>query len=828
MSSDDDALVDVVEDDGDDGGPRLPPEILSRIVHLSAASEPAPSRHHLELALTSRAVHAFSERGRWQSIALKTLPSFLTFCDLLGADPNILRTQARIANLNQKNTSGLRWRGDSTQARRWCPSPKQLCAYLVNFLAEVDMPQEISQQADELDQRAQLSIRHLQQELWVGVLHRLTHWSPDLQMMSLNAVAISGLAEVTSRAKRKERALHRLFPQCPPVIPTAPKWPHPAAVSQYELIADPVLGPFGPLELTIEWHGDDWTLRTILFADCWCPPPAPEALAAEERGNIQISSPPVFVGLSSRLQRLHLVGVDPSNAYDGHVIPVELLAASVLAGSLSSTNHLVRTREVASKIWRGMVRKKELMELYLAEHPGMPMSDEAYILRPPAESKYESYEIPDLPDTIPVVTHLRYDTVKFTFRPFEALAQRLRPFFEHLHVVGAPYPPRPAPALNPIRAGRPRARHPRHDAAVRSTLLDGSNYIPLDEVSSPNKAAKDRTKSDNARAVEAAEYHLRTALGAGAFARLHLAWDPPPVTPAEPIAQLAKEVKSLSVKASAVDDSGWPTERRDVWTNHSSSSSSSITARERSRNSKGPAPRQGSARLGLSDASSPFTMELAEAIEHRIQFPFTQQLFEARAHGTYPAKALLQRRTEEQIQVLNAHDPLWLSEEQRCVTYLSRVLGQELVLRGCSPAQLAAAAIHRSTTMDTEVVGVKRAIKTPAHLPPGTLIDRESILIEPSFMPELELVPISPYAPSPDGPAPPSSTSSDPSDASSASSGPLSQFRRPLLPHRAAGTKASPKAEPILKLGGAYAAFTPEERVRLFLERIQGGAGSWV
>ncbi|KAE8193319.1 hypothetical protein CF336_g4042 [Tilletia laevis] len=552
--------------------------------------------------------------------------------------------------------------------------------------------------------------------------------------MSLSSVVLSGLHRMKRDHRQFARVTEEFFDQDEDMGPYA-AFREDSATSVYEAV--PLLGPFGPEELTLEWDGKEDTLRSFLFSSCWCPPPGNNPRSSVEG---RVGPPPVFVGLAARLTRLHLIGYDPLSPFDGFSLPIETLVNSVIAGSLQATHRLVQARRLACDMWRDQARRDASREdSVIAENAGSSLHLQSHF-----DGSERGSAVPDQPTRIPCVTHLRYDTVKFTLRPFEALAPRLRPLFEHLHVSGASYPPR---LTNSNRNQTPRTRHPYHDSAIRATLKDGSYQIPLADL------AQGRELSDVAKANEAADYHLRTAFGAGSFARLHLAWDLPP-PPEEGNEQLTSQMAALSVSAA---ESGWPTERRDVWTNYSTPSRSAAAG----------ASKTAKSRAGPSNADSPFTMELVEAIEHRLQYPFTQQLFEARRYNTYPSKPLMQTRPPEETQRLRNDSSLWPSETERDADALGKLLGQDFLLH----------------------VG--------GELP-----------LNPEYQPLLEMVPISPYAAVPDGPV----------------------QLGPDLPRgsqRNFTTVSRPRAEPILRLGGAYAAFTSDERTRLFMERIKGKAGSW-
>ncbi|KAK0529714.1 hypothetical protein OC842_004150 [Tilletia horrida] len=767
--------------------PRLPAEVVAKIIDWSACSEPAPSKHHLALALTSRAVHAFSERGRWRSIAIRSHAQLLNFADLLDCDEAALRQQAESFGLYE-----WEWKGSRKQ-RSWMPTPKRLCSYLTNLLIEIGDPVRQFGRLRE-GTREEVAFRSLQ-DIFVGLLHRVTHWSANLQVMSLSSVVTSGLADIVCNQKRFGRAKHHLFS-------------NDRVFAQLPTEEKPLFGPFGPQELTLEWDGSDSNLRSILYSDCWCPTSDALPSSASFAPDLSEARPPVYVGLASRIRRLHLIGYDPENPHDGFTIPVQILMDTVIAGSLRATYNLVQARARASAMWRAEVRKNAIKDA-----PAEASAEALFA------SALGAYTAADYPLALPMVTHLRFDTPKFTMRPFEALAQRLLPLFEHLHVVGAPYPAPAVPTSTKFSSGRPRARHPYHDEDVQASITNGSYRIPVDEIA---QARPSSLASDPTNTIEAADFHLRAAFGAASFSRLHLTWDSPPVAADE-------KVSTLTSRLQAVSASDWPAERRDVWTNHSTPAH---RASGRAPPDTAPGRKAANTQRGPSDASSSFTMELAEAVEHRIQYPFTQRLFEAQGRRTYPRRALIQNRTDEELQRLRSADPLWMSDTEHQTNYLCRELGRELLMRGCAPSQLAAAreAADRLVRLPGRAAAAAAAAAAVGIAPPGTLQTRtmladgrlepplpvgalttqESGAVLPTFLPELELVPTSPYAPSPASPA-------------------VDNVNQPRPAPSAYGRPAQQrKADPILKLGCAFAAFTPEERVRLFVERIHGGSGSWI
>lgn len=153
------------------------------------------------------------------------------------------------------------------------------------------------------------------------------------------------------------------------------------------------------------------------------------------------------------------------------------------------------------------------------------------------------------------VTKLRYDTRKFSFRPCEITASRLRPFFEELTtIVAAPSPSSTDRNHDATRSGVAEFAHsgPRHAAPVRGAgnfSVPSSNSILEGEISTPRRAAL-------------------KFLGCHRFGKLHLCWDPAPASFLPPDDVSAKHVAASPMTVIAAE-SDWPMERQDIWTNTS-------------------------------------------------------------------------------------------------------------------------------------------------------------------------------------------------------------------------------------------------------------------
>ncbi|CAO1612654.1 unnamed protein product [Parajaminaea phylloscopi] len=146
-----------------------------------------------------------------------------------------------------------------------------------------------------------------------------------------------------------------------------------------------------------------------------------------------------------------------------------------------------------------------------------------------------------LPDTGHAVTHLRYDTRRFAFKPASITATRLRPFLQEPYVASTEEQSAltTTPAFS--YAGRPHARPPQGSGNASLGSHRRRQPVPAPQDSSP-------------------EAKVLRQWGYGSFQRLHLAWDL-----ATSPAQSARESDCTSTTTG-----GWPRERTDAWTERAS------------------------------------------------------------------------------------------------------------------------------------------------------------------------------------------------------------------------------------------------------------------
>nr|CDI55829.1 hypothetical protein BN887_02771 [Melanopsichium pennsylvanicum 4] len=149
-------------------------------------------------------------------------------------------------------------------------------------------------------------------------------------------------------------------------------------------------------------------------------------------------------------------------------------------------------------------------------------------------------------------TNIRYDTRKFSFRPCEITASRLRPFFEELTTTFA----REVDERN--RAQAFSHKGPRHAA--------------------PRRGAGNFSSSSKNEEFDGGEVTAKRAVlglfGCNKFRKLHLCWDPMPtgtqdLSHDDPGTRLnGRNQGRASTKSAGETD--WPVERQDIWTNTSS------------------------------------------------------------------------------------------------------------------------------------------------------------------------------------------------------------------------------------------------------------------
>ncbi|KAJ1035598.1 hypothetical protein NDA18_000376 [Ustilago nuda] len=158
------------------------------------------------------------------------------------------------------------------------------------------------------------------------------------------------------------------------------------------------------------------------------------------------------------------------------------------------------------------------------------------------------------------VTKLRCDTRKFSFRPCEITASRLKPSFEELTTTTAPTLPL---ANGDDDTARLRALEFAHSGSRYAAPARGAgNY------SAPNSdnMSQGRIPTPKRAALK--------FLGCHRFSKLHLCWDPAPASFLPPHGFIAKQdtttPNTTSNSTAKTVASDWPMERQDIWTNTSS------------------------------------------------------------------------------------------------------------------------------------------------------------------------------------------------------------------------------------------------------------------
>ena len=239
----------------------------------------------------------------------------------------------------------------------------------------------------------------------------------------------------------------------------------------------PSMHAVSPEELMLVYDGNDALVALVLLS------------GVDEMAHWTADAAPTLGGIRRHLRRLHVVGNDPRSGLAGLPMPVDILEP-LRAGSFSPGS---------------------LIHALSFTNPTPHSSDDT---SPPCHG----------------VTHLRYDTRKFSFRPSEIVAARLRPFVQELTIPE----PEPSTAASPRQFTHTGPRHaaPPRGAGATSSLNGQTTIPPALHSLLPSSPAAQALHS----------------WGAGGFQRLLLRWD----TPTGPQPER--------------DTSGWPDEKRDAWT----------------------------------------------------------------------------------------------------------------------------------------------------------------------------------------------------------------------------------------------------------------------
>ena len=147
-----------------------------------------------------------------------------------------------------------------------------------------------------------------------------------------------------------------------------------------------------PISLKLIYNGNESLLRTVF-------PPYPNVNLARGAYDVPKVWKEHAPGLRRRLRYLHITGIDPQSELTGLPMPIDVLEP-LCVGSTSPGSFL-----------------------------------HAYLVQ---NSTFEIDTSTDTHDSewTPGVTYLRYDTRKFSYRPTDIMASRLRPFFQNLSAEG--------------------------------------------------------------------------------------------------------------------------------------------------------------------------------------------------------------------------------------------------------------------------------------------------------------------------------------------------------------------------------------------------------
>ncbi|WFD44969.1 hypothetical protein MPSI1_003644 [Malassezia psittaci] len=152
----------------------------------------------------------------------------------------------------------------------------------------------------------------------------------------------------------------------------------------------PSIQQISPTSLRLVYNGNETLLRSVFT-------PYPNANAARGAFTVPSSWKVKAPGLRRRLRYLHIIGIDPQSELTGLPFPMDVLEP-LCVGSTSMGSFL---------------------HAYLVQNANMDI-----------ETSTDDSD----PEWTPGVTYLRYDTRKFSYRPTDILASRLRPFFQQLNI----------------------------------------------------------------------------------------------------------------------------------------------------------------------------------------------------------------------------------------------------------------------------------------------------------------------------------------------------------------------------------------------------------
>lgn len=180
------------------------------------------------------------------------------------------------------------------------------------------------------------------------------------------------------------------------------------------------LHSISPTELTLVFDGDENNLGQVLT---WGSGTLPEEIEWRN-GSIAGRRIPSLGGLRKKLTKLHVIGIDPRSQAPGLQMPYHLISP-LRAGSLFRGS-LIHAIMEECKSRKDKVQS-ELQDFLSGEMDSSSGEHRENSLDEETESTVSSNV-----NTSTGITHLRYDTRKFSFRPAEIIVSRLRCFLQEV------------------------------------------------------------------------------------------------------------------------------------------------------------------------------------------------------------------------------------------------------------------------------------------------------------------------------------------------------------------------------------------------------------
>ena len=256
-----------------------------------------------------------------------------------------------------------------------------------------------------------------------------------------------------------------------------------------------------------------------------------------------------------RLRSLHVISMNQHSELTGAPMPVGelevLCTGSIAAKSLirrialgvpGSTHHLLppAEQEKQENHWKPLEEESPAVG-------NMTLDDNTHSRVPKTDHLHSALQAESGQGCL----HIRYDTRKFSLRPCEITASRLRPFFQELTTIAESNEDSRSQVADFSHSG------PRHAAPPRGA---GNFSVP---------GRSDQSHTSHMTAKRA----ILGLFGCNKFRKLHLCWDPVPASNDSPTFAHGNASLGDSSKANGkatVSGTDWPLERHDIWTNTSS------------------------------------------------------------------------------------------------------------------------------------------------------------------------------------------------------------------------------------------------------------------